>query len=178
MKNVKQIPIYNFILSALFSALTVICAWITIPTAVPFTMQTFAIFLTAQLLPLKYSLLSMAVYIGLGAVGLPVFSGFQGGAGVLFGPTGGYIIGFIFIILTTGLAETFFNDGKLSRFFSMTTGLILCYIFGTLWFMFVSKTDILSALLICVVPYIVFDIAKMILSFILYKKLKRQIENA
>lgn len=173
----KNKSIYNLMLSALFSALTVICAWITIPTAVPFTMQTFAVFLTAQLLPLKYSLLSVAVYIALGAVGLPVFSGFQGGVGVLFGPTGGYILGFIFIILATGLAEKFYNDGKIVRFFSMITGLVFCYLFGTLWFMFVSKTNFISALLICVIPYIVFDIAKMILSFILYKKLKRQLQT-
>jgi len=166
--------LHNLIISALFSALMVVCAWITIPTAVPFTMQTFAVFLTAQLLPLNYSLLSVAVYIVLGATGLPVFSGFQGGAGVLFGPTGGYILGFVFIILTTGIAEKVAGDGKIARFVSMTTGLILCYVFGTIWFMFISKTDFISALLICVIPYIVFDVAKMILSFILYKKLKRQ----
>ena len=72
MKKVKN---YKLIISGLFSAITVLCAWLTIPTAVPFTMQTLAVFLTAQLLPVQYSLLSVAVYIGLGVVGLPVFSG-------------------------------------------------------------------------------------------------------
>ena len=172
MKKVKN---YKLIISGLFSAITVLCAWLTIPTAVPFTMQTLAVFLTAQLLPVQYSLLSVAVYIGLGVVGLPVFSNFQGGIGVLAGPTGGYIIGFVFIILTTGLAQKFFGNKLIVRFFSMTIGLLLCYSFGTLWFMFVSKTDFLSAVIFCVLPYIIFDIAKMILSVILYKRLEKLI---
>lgn len=169
----KKFKNYNLILSALFSAITVLCAWITIPTAVPFTMQTLAVFLVAQLLPLQYSLLSTAVYIGLGIVGIPVFSNFQGGIGVLAGPTGGYIIGFVFIVLTTGLSIKLFGNRLTVRFFSMTAGLILCYTFGTLWFILTTKTDFLSAILLCVIPYIIFDIAKMMLSVILYKRLQK-----
>lgn len=172
----KHNKLYSFILSALFAAVTVICAWITIPTTVPFTLQTLAVCLMAQLLPLKYSLLSITIYIAMGAVGLPVFSGFQGGVGVLFGPTGGYILGFVFIVLVTGLVEKFLNDSPIVRVLAMFLGLLLCYLFGTLWFAFVTKTSLLSAVVLCVLPYVVFDGAKIILAALLYKRLKKQIE--
>ena len=87
----------NIAYMALFSALTAICSWISIPTLVPFTLQTFAIFLMVGLLGTKRSLLSILIYLLLGAIGLPVFAGFSGGLGMLFGTTGGYLIGFFFL---------------------------------------------------------------------------------
>ena len=168
---------YKNIVAALFSALMVICAWITVPTVVPFTMQTLAVFLTAQLLTLRYSLLSMGIYVGLGVAGLPVFSGFQGGIGTLLGPTGGYITGFVIIILTTAIAMKILGDGQFVRIISMTAGLVLCYVLGTAWFMIITKTNLISALIICVLPYIIFDIAKMFFACLLYKKLKKLIKE-
>jgi biotin transport system substrate-specific component len=173
----KKPEFYNLILSALFSGITAICAWITIPTAIPFTLQTLAIFLMAQLLPLKYSLISVGIYIAMGIVGLPVFSGFQGGAGVLLGPTGGYITGFVFIILITGLVAKRESKKPFAKLSAMTSGLLLCYLFGTLWFMLTAKATFLSAVIICVVPYVVFDIAKMALSVILCNRLKKFLKN-
>ena len=82
---------------AVCAALIAICAWITVPAAVPFTLQTFAIFFVLSLLGGKRGTIAILVYILLGAVGLPVFSGFNGGLGALLGTTGGYIFGFLFI---------------------------------------------------------------------------------
>ena len=87
----------------MFTALITVCSWISIPTTIPFTLQTFAVFLTVALIGTKRSFISVIIYILLGAVGLPVFSGFKGGVGALLGPTGGYIIGFLFTALITGL---------------------------------------------------------------------------
>ena len=161
----------------MFASLTVVCAWVTFPTAVPFTLQTLAVFLTALFLDFKYSLLSIFIYIGIGAVGFPAFSGFQGGAGVLLGPTGGYITGFVFIILAVGIAKKLFPDSFFAEIFSLITGLALCYLFGTIWFMLVSKTDFISAIIICVLPYVVFDGMKILLALILCKKLRKIINK-
>ena len=86
---------YDLVLIALFAALMALCAWVTVPYAVPFTMQTFGVFLALLLLGGKRGTICMAVYLLLGAVGLPVFSGFRGGVGALVGSTGGYLVGFI-----------------------------------------------------------------------------------
>ena len=91
------------ILAAIFTAVNVVCAQIQIPIApVPISLATFAIFLTAGLLGHKYGSLSLIVYVLLGAIGVPVFAGFSGGFGIITGPTGGYIIGYIFTAFITG----------------------------------------------------------------------------
>ena len=91
--------------AALFAALIAICSWISIPTAVPFTLQTFAVFLALGVLGGKLGTLSVAVYLLLGAVGLPVFAGFQGGLGALLGATGGYLAGFLLTLLAGAAAS-------------------------------------------------------------------------
>ncbi len=94
------------ILCGIFAAVTAICSLITIPlgfTPVPVNLGTLSVFLTGGILGKKYGTLSMTVYVLLGAAGVPVFSGFRGGIGVLAGPTGGYIIGYIVAVLIIGL---------------------------------------------------------------------------
>lgn len=105
-------------------ALMAICAWISIPTAVPFTLQTFAVFLVTGLLGLKCGTLSVLVYLLLGAVGLPVFTGFKGGIGALLGTTGGYLVGFVFIALTVGLLTKFLGRSLPVLICSMALGMI------------------------------------------------------
>ncbi len=171
MKNIKTKTAYNLVLTAMFTAIIVICTWICIPTAIPFTLQTFAVFLTAYVLDLKYSIMAIVVYMLLGVVGLPVFSHFQGGVGVLLGPTGGYIIGFVFIILVVGVGKIIFKNRL--TVLSMLIGIVLCYAFGTGWYMWVANVNLVSALFVCVVPYIVFDVAKLCLAIIIGKKIEK-----
>ena len=97
--------IYDIIYIALFTSLISVCAWMTVPFAVPFTMQTFGVFVTLALLGGKRGTVSVICYILLGAFGLPVFSGFNGGVSALFGATGGYIMGFIIASLLFWLLE-------------------------------------------------------------------------
>lgn len=165
---------------AIFAVLIAICSWISIPTAVPFTMQTFAIFLTLFLLGGKRGTLSVVVYLLLGAVGAPVFAGFSGGLGVLIGSTGGYLIGF----LSTALLYWFVikvpsSNGK-KEIITLIIGLFLCYAFGTLWFVTIytssiGEVGILTALGWCVFPYILPDLLKLALAYKLSQRLSRHV---
>lgn len=164
----------------LFAVVIAICSWISIPTVVPFTLQTFAVFLAVAILGGKRGTLSVIVYVLLGAVGLPVFSGFKGGFGVLLNTTGGYIIGFIFSALVMWAFEKAFGKKTWALILSMVLALIVCYAFGTAWFMVVYAKNVgavgLSAVLgWCVIPFIVPDLAKIVLAFILSKQISKAV---
>jgi len=161
-----------------FVALIAICSWISIPMTIPFTLQTFAICLTAALLGTKLGTITVIVYILLGLVGVPVFSGFKGGAAALMGPTGGYIIGFAFTAIIVGLITAKFGKKVPVLTIAMVIGVLVCYIFGTLWFVFVyTKTKepvtIMTALSWCVIPYLIPDACKIALAVFLTKRLNR-----
>lgn len=156
--------------AALFAALTAICAWISIPVAdVGFTMQTFGIFLTLGVLGGKWGTVSILIYLLLGAVGMPVFSGFRGGMGMLLGVTGGYLWGFLFSGLTYWLLERF---GKLP---AMIAAMAVCYLCGSLWFHIYAGGGIGLILLRCVVPFLIPDGLKILLAHSLSRRLRRHI---
>jgi biotin transport system substrate-specific component len=173
----SSLRISDLTLMALFTAVMAVCSWISIPAAVPFTLQTFAVFLTAGLLGGKRGTLTVLVYILLGAIGLPVFSGFTGGLGHLLGPTGGYIIGFIFSALVMWLAEKMSGKSMTVLAVSMAAGLIVCYAFGTAWFIGVytrttGEVGLMTALGWCVFPYIIPDAIKITVALILSRRLR------
>ena len=166
----------NMVYIALFAVLMAVCAWISVPAAVPFTMQTFAVFLAVGVLGGRKGTLAVAVYILMGAVGMPVFSHFTGGPGVLFQATGGYILGFLFTALIQWGAESLPIRKPWVGITSMLLGLIACYAFGTLWFviLYTRSTGAIgfgTALLWCVVPYIIPDLIKMALALTLKRRL-------
>ena len=162
----KKPDTQNIAYAALCTALIAVCSWISIPAQVPFTLQTFAVFLTCDLLG-PAAILSVLLYLLLGAIGIPVFAGFSGGISVLLGPTGGYLIGFIAIaLLLTGWRRLFGNHLKSA---GMLIGLLICYLFGTLWFIWVyarggNTVTFAVALGWCVVPYIIPDLLKIALA--------------
>lgn len=171
-KKRKNNRITDMVLVSLFVAVMIICAQIAVPVGmVPFTMQTMSVLVAAALLGCKRGLTSIAVYILLGAIGLPVFAGFKGGVGVLAGPTGGYIVGFLFVGLIVGLVVEKFGRKFSVLILSMSAGVLLCYVFGTLWFAVSTGTDFLSALMVCVVPYVVTDVLKIVVSALLASRL-------
>ncbi len=160
---------------AVGAALIAVCSWISIPTTVPFTLQTFAVFLLLSMLGAKRGTLAVIVYILLGAVGAPVFSGFKGGIGVLLGVTGGYIIGFLLTGLIYGLTVKLAGYKLLTEIIGLVTGLIACYALGTVWFIYVySKNSgsigVVAALSMCVFPFIIPDAIKMILAIMLARR--------
>ena len=138
---------------ALFAILIAVCAWISIPmTTISFTLQTFAIFAALLTLGGRRGTYAVTVYLLLGAVGFPVFSGFQGGLGALLGATGGYIIGFLGSALVYWLLTALVKDTLPVRITACLLGLIVCYAFGTAWFMAVYTTgpmDVGAAVAMC-----------------------------
>ena len=167
---------------ALCAAVMAVCSWISIPAAVPFTMQTFGVFLAVGLLGGRNGTLAVLIYILLGAAGLPVFSGFTGGIGHLFGATGGYIIGFIFSALLMWLVEALLGRSSKTLAASMIAGLLICYAFGTAWFMVVYARDsgsvgLITALSWCVFPYIIPDALKILLAAGMTRRLRPLIMN-
>lgn len=156
-------------------ALIAICSWISIPTAIPFTMQTFAVFAVVGILGMYRGTIAVLVYILLGAVGVPVFAEFSGGIGVLFRNTGGYIMGFLFTALVTGAIIKLFGKKVWVMAAAMAVGLLVCYAFGTAWFMVVyarnnGAVGIATALSWCVIPYIIPDLVKIALAVLLTKR--------
>lgn len=164
--------------TALMAALLALCAWLTIPTVVPFTMQTFGIFLAVGLLGGKLGSLAVGVYLLLGIVGLPVFSGFSGGIGRFAGVTGGYLIGFLLIPLVMWGAQTLFGKGPVVFVLSAVVGLAVCYAFGTAWFLVLytrstGPIGLWSVLWSCVLPFVIPDLCKLALALVLRQRLRR-----
>ena len=142
---------------ALFAVLIAVCAWISIPATVPFTLQTFGIFLAVGVLGGKRGTLAVLVYLLLGAVGIPVFAGCSGGVGSLLGSTGGYLVGFLFTALVMWAMERLMGKKLWVLALSMLLGLVVCYAFGTVWFILVyarttGEIGLLTALGWCVFP--------------------------
>ena len=166
---------------AMFTAIMAVCSWISIPAMVPFTLQTFGVFLAVGVLGGKRGTLSILVYLLLGAVGVPVFAGFSGGPSVLFGNTGGYIIGFLFSALVMWAMEQFLGKKRWVLALSMLLGLLVCYIFGTAWFMVIymkntGPVGLMTVLGWCVFPYIIPDLVKMALAIAITKAVSLRIK--
>ena len=162
---------------ALFAVLMAVCAWITIPMTVPFTLQIFAVFAALVTLGGRRGTYAVIVYLLLGAVGLPVGAGFQGGLGWLLGTTGGYIVGFLCIALIYWLMTAKLGDSLPVSVAACVLGLAVCYAFGTAWFLVVyARTSgpigLMTALGWCVFPYIIPDLVKLALAVILGRRVK------
>ncbi|HIV38691.1 MAG TPA: biotin transporter BioY [Candidatus Blautia stercorigallinarum] len=183
MEAVKQrSKTYDLVYISILVVLITVCSWISIPLTVPVTLQTFGVFTAVGLLGGKRGTLAVLVYILMGAIGIPVFSGFTGGIGILAGTTGGYIAGFLFSALIMWGMEKLFGRSILVLTGSMVLGLLVCYAVGTLWFMAVyaassGAVGILTVLGWCVFPFIIPDIAKIVLALILTKRLSGVIKR-
>ncbi|MBR3306158.1 MAG: biotin transporter BioY [Lachnospiraceae bacterium] len=171
---------------AMSVALISVCSWLEIPATVPFTLQTFAVFLSVALLGGWRGTTAVLVYILLGAAGAPVFSGFSGGIAKLMGPTGGYILGFFFSALLMWCFEALIGRKLAVRALSMVLALLVCYAFGSLWFVNIyigkdgSRMGIGAALGICVFPYILPDLLKIAAACFISsnKTLRRTVRSA
>lgn len=155
----------------MFAALLAVCAWLSIPVSdIGITMQTFGVFLALLLLGGKWGTVSILLYLLLGAVGLPVFSGFRGGAGTLLGVTGGFLWGF----LVSGLV--YWALERLGKIPAMAAGLAACYLCGCLWFRVFAGGGMGFILLRCVVPYLIPDLLKLWLAHFLARRLSKVIK--
>lgn len=177
-KKSKKLKTIDLVYIGLSAALIAICSWISIPLAVPITLQTMGVCLIAGLFGTKRGVFATIIYILLGAIGVPVFSGFKGGIGALLGSTGGYIIGFIFTALIVGLVSDKAKGKLWAVVVAMVVGVLVCYVFGTAWFYFVynngDQTASLGVILgWCVTPFLIPDAIKICVAAILTNRLKK-----
>ncbi len=166
---------------AAMAGLIAVCSWISIPTTVPFTLQTFAVFLAVGVLGGRRGTFAVLVFILLAAVGLPVLAGFTGGLGILLGTTGGYILGFLFSALLYWAITKALGEKTAVMAAAMVLGLVVCYAVGTAWFMVVyaranGPVGLTAALGWCVFPFIIPDLAKIALAMALTRVLKPHVK--
>lgn len=175
---------FQLTLAAMFAALIAVGSWISIPlpfTPVPINLATLFVFLTGAILGAKWSLAAVGVYLALGAVGAPVFSGFSSGVGILVGPTGGYLIGYlvgavIIGLLTAKIAHSSSASSKSVKFIalilSFVVGLTALYALGTAWFIHVTGQTLMAAIMACIVPFLIGDALKILAAALLAMRLK------
>ncbi len=192
----KQSKAMELTLMGAGAAILCISAMISIPAAVPFTLQTMAVALLLTALGGRRGTISIAVYLLLGAIGLPVFSGFNGGISALLGATGGYLTGFLLMGLfywafedrrktpptrpdvhENGSQKKLRPTARLRTGLGLCFGLLVCYAFGTVWFMrvYAGGTTLGKALSLCVLPFILPDAVKLTLGAAVGLRIRRQI---
>jgi len=172
-ENTKaKFSVADLVFTALFAALTAVCAVIAVPmpmTAVPVSLLVLGVFLTGGLLEKKKAFFAEMVYLLIGAVGVPVFAGFSSGVGVLFGPTGGYLLASpIMAFVIAWIAQPFRNSrrtvltGMLAV--GMISALLMCYLLGTAWFCIYKKMTVLQGLGYCIFPFVLPDVIKLVVA--------------
>ncbi|MFQ7090119.1 MAG: biotin transporter BioY [Dorea sp.] len=170
----QKIRTKQMVLIALMTAVTCVLGPLSIPlpfSPVPISLTNFAIFLAIFVLGMKNGTISFIIYLLLGAVGVPVFSSFRGGLQVLAGPTGGYLIGFIFLALIMGFALDHFDRKLVPTIIGMIIGMAVCYAFGTVWLAKLLSLSFKEGLMMGVIPYLAGDVAKIIIAAIVGPKL-------
>lgn len=174
----KKTTVFNMTSCALMAALMCVFCPVSVPIGpIPISLGILVILLTVYVLGTWRALISYTVYLLLGAVGMPVFSGFQGGLAKLAGPTGGYLVGFWLMILVSGLIMELCKRNLLLTVLGMVVGVAVDYVVGTAWFVFQTESTVAHALDVCVFPFIPFDAAKIVIAVLfgslIYKGLQR-----
>lgn len=175
----KKNNIYFLTTCALMAALMCIFGPMSVPIGpIPISLTNLILYFAIFILGTKGTTVSFLVYLLLGAAGLPVFSGYSGGLGKLAGPTGGYLVGFIPMVIIMGIIINLSKKNPVISVVGMMAGTLLAYLLGTAWFVFQSQSEWGYALSVCVFPFIPFDIAKMIIATILGKAVRKALLKA
>jgi biotin transport system substrate-specific component len=176
-KTVQRNRVFMLVMTALTAAIFCVVGPVSLPIGpVPISLMTLVLYISIYAIGYKYAVVACVLYLLLGLAGLPVFSGFAGGFGKLVGPTGGYLIGYVPMMLIGGLFISAMAEKKtstkriiVSRFIE-ALGLIIAtavlYILGTVWFVISTGTPVGAALMLCVVPFLPGDLVKIVLSVI------------
>lgn len=160
--------------AAVFAAVLCVISPFTIPIGpIPLSLATFAVYLAAAVLGWKYGTLSVLLYVLIGVIGVPVFSGFHGGFDRLIGPTGGFLIGYVLCALTTGLLLLKRENKKWLYPVAMLAGTVVLYTLGTVWFIILTQSTLSAALLLCVVPFLPGDALKIVLASVIAPQLRK-----
>lgn len=179
VKPTKKFMVYEITVCALFAALMCIFGPMSVPIGlVPISLTNLVIYLAVYLLEPREATISYCIYLLLGAVGLPVFSAYSGGLGKLLGPTGGYLIGFIFMTIISGLAMKLSKANVIITAVGMIVGTAVAYAFGTAWFIYITKSTFEHAMEVCVLPFIPFDLGKIAVASALGKAVRVALTKA
>jgi len=177
----KQISIYEIALIGIMAAITCILGPLSIPipfSPVPISFTNLAIYFTVFILGWKRGIVSYLIYLLIGLVGLPVFSGFSGGFGKLAGPTGGYLIGFIFMALIAGFFIEKFSGNIFMYVFGLILATLVAYLFGTIWLSYQAHLTFWQALLAGVIPYLIGDGIKIAIAIIVGPVIRKRLIRA
>ena len=173
-KPKKRFTIYQLATCALMAALMCVLGPMSIPIGpVPISFTNLVIYLTVYLIGMKGATVSYLLYLLLGAAGLGVFSGYEGGIGKLAGPTGGYLIGLILMALICGFVMEKCNANAVITGIGMFAATLVAYLFGTIWFVIQMQCEVWYALTVCVFPFIPFDIAKILIATVFGKAIRK-----
>ncbi|MBQ1536102.1 MAG: biotin transporter BioY [Ruminococcus sp.] len=182
MNNNKKFTTRNIVFMGLFAAITAVLSQISLPlpSNVPLTLQTFAVALAGYFLGWFKGCISVVVYVLIGAVGAPVFAGFKGGLGVISGPTGGFIIGFIVMALLCGLGSDLFSKKRniVSIAFGILlglAGLAVCHVFGFVRYANISGQSLWKAFLVVSLPYLVKDVISVAAAYFICRELRHRL---
>ena len=169
--------IKTLVICSFLTALLSVSSMLIIPIgSIPVTMSLLALFIIGGITKPQHAVLIALIYIGLGACGLPIFAGFVGGIGAIAAQTGGFILSYPLAIgVQSAICYKLKKEGTLSILLAEIIALIICYFVGTLWFCFVTKTGFIQSLLVCVLPFIAFDLIKAIISVVVIKQVKKHI---
>lgn len=175
----KKITTYQMAVTALMAAVLCVIGPLSVPIgAIPISLSNFVISMTVWLLGPKFGTLSVAIYLALGAVGMPVFSGYGGGLAKLAGPTGGYLIGYLAMAFIGGLFVEKSKGNPVISGIGLVIGVAVSYVFGTAWFVFQMGCELSYALAVCVYPFIAFDLAKVIIACVVGALLRKRLTQA
>ena len=176
MRRISKLNLRALLYTALATSVICITSLLTVPFAVPITLQLLGIYLALFLLGGRLGTLATLLYIALGAVGLPVFSGFSGGISRLFDATGGYIFGFLIAALFYWIMSAVLPKSNTIRLIIAMLSLLLIYVAGTLWYAFVylnGMRDVIYVLCVCVFPFVIPDVIKIAIAYIVAERLTR-----
>lgn len=173
MKNGKRVSTKTLVFTGMFVAVLAVLSQMAIPmpSGVPVTLQTFAVALTAYVLGWKMGAVATVIYILLGAVGVPVFANFSGGFDKLVGMTGGFIWGFIFMVILCGLGLKQKNKALLVLLSG--AGLAVCHLLGIFQFMAVMGMGFAPAAMAVSVPYLIKDIVSVAAAYVIALAVRR-----
>ncbi len=175
-KNTKHIAFIGFM-----AAVICITAPFSFPlpiSPVPISFGTLAIYFATSILGMRNGTLSVIIYILLGLAGLPVFSHFTGGVGILLGPTGGYLIGYVLLALIYGFFVDNYSNNLLLCVLGIFLGTFACYLFGTIWLSRHASLSFLHSLSVAVIPFLPGDLAKMVISLIGSHHIRKRLKKA
>jgi biotin transport system substrate-specific component len=174
----ESIQVRTMTLTAVMTALMCVLGPVMIPLGpIPFSLQVLTVCLSAAVLGMKRGTLATVLYLLIGFVGVPVFTGFSGGPGKILGPTGGFLVGFVPLSLIAGWASDHFRSSAVLQFLGMFVGLVVLYFFGTAWLVWLAKLPVGKALQAAVYPFVAVDTVKVLIAMFLSRALRSRLER-